>query len=198
MRTTLKSGKVAAAICMLGASLAAAAGAQEMVLECDPAHTTANFTLGDVLHTVRGSFKMQSGELHYDPTTAKVSGEIVFDATSGRSGNATRDHKMHKNVLESERYPRISFRPDRTEGRVSVRGSSTIQVHGVFAIHGSEHEMTVSVPVKFDTGHWEASAHFQVPYAQWGMKNPSVLLLRVGDTVDIDLHTEGRLLSTPR
>ena len=194
MDTRLRSGRIAASICILWASLAAAAGAQEMVLQCDAAHTIASFTLGDVLHTVHGTFKMQSGELRYDPATGNVRGEIVFDATSGQTGNTARDHKMHKTVLESERYPRISFRPDHADGKAPVPGSATLQVHGAFTIHGADHELNVPVPLKFEPGHWEASAHFQVPYAQWGMKNPSVLLLRVGDTVDIDLHAEGKLL----
>jgi len=32
-----------------------------------------------------------------------------------------------------------------------------------------------------------------VPYAKWGMKNPSILFLRVGDSVDIQLHAAGSL-----
>jgi polyisoprenoid-binding protein YceI len=190
-----RRGGVAASICLLWVGLAARASAQELVLRCDPAQTTASFTLGDVLHTVHGSFREKSGEIHFDPMSGTAGGEIVFDATSGQTGNATRDWKMHKEVLESARYPEISFRPDHGEGSVSVPGSSTVQLHGVFVIHGTEREMTVPVAVKLAADHWVASAHFQVPYVQWGLKNPSVLLLRVGDTVAIDLHAEGSLVS---
>jgi hypothetical protein len=51
----------------------------------------------------------------------------------------------------------------------------------------------VPVEVKLERDHWSASAHFPVPYAKWGMKNPSVLFLRVGDSVDIELHAAGSL-----
>ena len=184
---------MAAAVCLLWASLTTLATAQQIVLQCDATQTAADFTLGDVLHTVKGSFKLKRGEFHFDPVPGKVSGEIVFDATSGHSGNQSRDRKMHKEVLESARYPEIGFRPDRVDGKVSPGGMSTVQVHGVFAIHGAEHEITVPVEVKLDADHWSASAHFAVPYAKWGMKNPSILFLRVGDSVDIQLHAAGSL-----
>jgi polyisoprenoid-binding protein YceI len=168
-----------------------AASSQPITLLCDPAHTTAKFTLGDVLHTVHGDFKVKSCELHFDPDSNKIDGTITFDATSGQSGSDGRDRKMHKVVLESARYPEISFRPDRIEGNVAPTGASSVKVHGIFGIHGAEHEITSPVEVSFDFGHWTASAHFPVPYAKWGMKNPSVFLLRVGDTVDIELQAAG-------
>ena len=184
------------ALCLWWAGLAPRAGAQELVLRCDPAQTTAaNFTLGDVLHTVKGTFDLKRGELHFEPASGKLTGEIVFDSTTGRSGNQSRDRKMHKEVLESARYPEIAFRPDREDGKVAPSGTSTVQVHGMFQIHGAEHEITVPVEVKLEADHWSASAHFPVPYAKWGMKNPSVLFLRVGDSVDIDLHAAGSLTS---
>jgi polyisoprenoid-binding protein YceI len=179
------------AICALWVSLASPAGAQGMILHCDAKQTAADFTLSDVLHTVRGSFQGKWCDIHFDPSSASVSGEIVFDATSGHSGSDGRDQKMHKDVLESGRYPEISFRPDRVEGKVAALGTLTVQVHGRFGIHGTEHEITVPVAVKLEADRWEASAHFQVPYAKWGMRNPSVLFLRVGDVVDIDFRAAG-------
>ena len=179
------------AAALLWASLTLAASAQSIALQCDEVQTTAKFTLGDALHTVHGAFKLKRCEIHFDPATGKIDGEIVFDATSGQSGNGSRDRKMHKDVLESVRYPDIAFRPDRVEGGVAASGTSSVQVHGMFAIHGAEHEITVPVEVKLEPEHWSASAHFLVPYAKWGMKNPSILFLRVGDSVDIDLRAEG-------
>lgn len=164
------------------------ANAQEVALHCDPVQGSANFTLGDVTHTVKGTFRMKSGELHFDPSSQKVSGEIVFDATSGQSGNASRDRKMHKDVLESARYPEIEFRPDHVEGTVAASGTSTVQVHGMFRIHGAEHEMTAPAEVTPAGDHWTVTSHFSVPYQKWGMKNPSVLFLRVGNSVDLVFH----------
>jgi polyisoprenoid-binding protein YceI len=141
---------------------------------------------------VHGNFRCKRGELHFDPASGKVTGEVVFDATSGQSGNGSRDKKMHKDVLESQKYAEIAFRPDRVDGKVGP-STSTVQVHGQFNIHGADHEITVPAEVTFAAGNWTATAHFKVPYVQWGMKNPSVLFLRVSDSVDLDFHGAGKL-----
>jgi polyisoprenoid-binding protein YceI len=170
-----------------------AAAAQNLVFQLNPQHTTINYTLGDVLHTVRGTFRLKQGSLRLDPASGKLTGEIVADAKSGESGSGMRDRKMHREVLESDRYPEIAFQPDHVEGTVSLQGKSSVRVHGIFSIHGSDHELTVPAEVEVSSDHWSATLHFAVPYAKWGMKNPSTLFLRVGESVDIDLTAAGTL-----
>src|SRR5271169_2614080 len=75
--------------------------AQEATLNFVPAQTTVDFTLGDVLHTVHGSFNLKTGQVRFDPATNAISGEIVVDAASGHTGSVGRDRKMHKEILES-------------------------------------------------------------------------------------------------
>jgi len=175
--------------------LAGAALAQSQPHEIDlnfvPAKTTVNFTLGDVLHTVHGSFDVKHGAIHFDLATNKLAGEILVDAASGHSGSGGRDKKMHKEILESARYPDIIFRPDRVEGQVAAVGTSTVQVHGIFFIHGDDHEITIPVRVEMSPGHWTATSHFAVPYVKWRMKNPSTFVLRVDQSVDIDIQASG-------
>jgi polyisoprenoid-binding protein YceI len=165
--------------------------AQGVAFLLDPQHTTISFTLGDVLHTVRGTFHLKQGSLRLDPASGKLTGVIVVDAKSGESGSGTRDRKMHREVLESDRYPEIAFRPDRVEGHVSLQGKSSVRVHGIFSIHGSDHELTVPAEVDVSSEQWTATLHFAVPYANWGMKNPSTFFLRVNESVDIDLAAAG-------
>ena len=187
----IKPSKKAVIVGLITLALVCVASAQELVLQCDATQSAADFTLGDVLHTVKGSFTLKRGEIRFDPVSGKIGGEIVFDATSGHSGNQGRDRKMHTEVLESARFPEISFRPDRVDGKVSPVGTSTVQVHGIFSIHGAEHEINVPAEVTLSSDRWTVKTHFPVPYGKWGMKNPSVLFLRVGDSVDIDLHVAG-------
>jgi polyisoprenoid-binding protein YceI len=168
--------------------------APAFILQLDPAHTGVDFDLPDVLHTVRGSFSLRRGTIQFDPATGKAGGEIVFDAPSGNTGNSSRDRKMQRDVLESPHYPEIVFRPDRAQGVLLASGVSTLQVHGVFGIHGAEHEVTIPVEVSLSGSAWKANASFPVPYVLWGMKNPSVLFLRVGDSVAIKLHAGGSVV----
>jgi polyisoprenoid-binding protein YceI len=174
-------------------SLTAFAAVQDLVFKLDPEHSTVTFTLGDVLHTVHGTFQLKQGSLRLDPRSGKLSGEIVADAKSGNSGSGMRDRKMNREVLESDRYPEILFRPDHVEGSVLVTGKSSVRVHGIFTIHGSDHELTVPADVETFPDHWTATLHFAVPYAKWGMKNPSTMFLRVSESVNIDLTTTGIL-----
>jgi polyisoprenoid-binding protein YceI len=164
---------------------------QDVAFQLDLQHSTVKFTLGDVLHTVHGSFHLKQGSLRLDAASGRLSGEIVVDAKSGDSGSGMRDRKMNREVLESDRYPEIAFRPDRVEGTVLLPGKSSVRVHGIFTIHGAEHELTVPAEVETFPDHWAATLHFAVPYAKWGMKNPSTLFLRVGESVDIDLAAAG-------
>ena len=176
------------------AMLAAASSipAEDTVLQIDASQTKVEFTLADVLHTVHGSFLLKRGDIRFDPATGKASGELVVDATSGASANSTRDRNMHKNVLESARYPEIVFRPDRMEGKVAPLGASKVALHGMFSIHGAEHDITLPVEVDAAGGQYTAAIRFAVPYVQWGMKNPSTLFLRVSDKVEISIHTVAR------
>lgn len=170
---------------------AATAQSQELRLQFDPAKTTIAFTLGDILHTVHGSFQLKSGGVEYKIADKSVSGNLIVDATSGQSGNHSRDHKMHKEILESDQYPVISFRPDRVEGNVATLGISNVQVHGMFSIHGADHELTMPVKIELFPDHWTADTHFTIPYVKWGIKNPSTFVLRVSESVEIDVHASG-------
>ncbi len=167
------------------------AAAQDSTLHLDPQRTTINFTLGDVLHTVHGTFHLKEGTLRLATASGKLTGDIVVDARTGESGNGMRDRKMHREVLESDRYPEIIFRPDRVDGEVAPQGKSSVRVHGIFTIHGADHELTVPAEVQMAPGYWTATLHFAVPYAKWGMKNPSTMFLRVSESVDIDLTASG-------
>jgi polyisoprenoid-binding protein YceI len=170
---------------------AAAAQSQELRLHFDPSKTTIAFTLGDVLHTVHGSFQLKSGDVEYKIVGKSVSGNLIVDATSGQSGNHSRDRKMHKEILQSDQYPVISFRPDRVDGNVAALGTSNIQVHGMFSIHGADHELTMPIKVEVFPDHWIADSHFTIPYVKWGIKNPSTFVLRVSESVEIDVHASG-------
>jgi len=189
-RATISTGTcLALLICNVVATRA-----QQVSLPLDPSKTVVRFTLDAALHTVHGTFQVKPCTLEFDPALGLLSGEILVDAKSGQTGNGMRDRKMHKEVLESERYPEISFHPDRVEGAVAKQGKSSVKVHGLFRIHGVEQEMTVPAEVEMTSDSWTATVHFTVPYAKWGMKNPSSLFLRVSDSVEIDVVATGSVV----
>lgn len=188
----MKKTTIAAIVAFwLGGATLTYALQHEIDLNFVPAKSTVNFTLGDILHTVHGSFNLKRGDIRFNPATNEIRGEILVEASSGKSGSSGRDKRMQNEVLESARYPDVTFRPDRVEGQFSGVGVSTIQVHGMFGIHGTEHEITIPVRVEMFPGQWTATSHFTVPYAKWGMKNPSTFVLRVDQSVEIEIQASG-------
>ena len=165
--------------------------AESAVFTFEPARTQVHFTLGTLLHTVHGSFQLAKGAVSFDSATGQASGEVVVNAASGESGNAGRDSRMHKSILESDKYPAIIFRPDHIAGQIPAQGSATLEVHGMFSVHGADHEMTVPVEVQTGPDQTSVVLHFTIPYIKWGMKNPSNIFLHVRDTVDVEFKTGG-------
>jgi polyisoprenoid-binding protein YceI len=169
--------------------------AQVAALQIDPAQTKIAFTLSATAHTVHGTFQLKRGAMRFDSKTGQASGELVVDAASGNTGSAGRDKKMHSDVLESAKYPEIVFRLDRVAGPVAERGTSHVQLHGIFAIHGAEHEVTIPLTVEAGDGQYTASTTFPVPYIKWGMKNPSTFILRVSDKIEVSIRTLAKVNS---
>ena len=175
------------------AAFAIPACAARYSLELKPENTNLAWTLGDVLHTVHGTFNLKSGVIDFETDTGAASGRVVIDVTSGDSGSDARDRKMHANVLESAKYPEAVFTPDRLEGKLTVPGTSNVKLEGVFLIHGVEHRMTMTVEAKATEDYVNASIAFDVPYVAWGMKDPSNFILKVNKIVQFSVHSAGAL-----
>jgi|SRR5579862_636885 len=172
---------------------APASRAQESVVQIDPARTTIDFSLSGNFHTVHGKFTLKSSTIRFDPSTGKIDGAIVVDATSGESGNGSRDGRMHREILESVKFPEIVFTPSHVTGAVAAEGPSKVEVSGRFRLHGQDHDVTLPADIKAAGGNLQITAHMEIPYVQWGMKNPSNFLLRVSDKVEIEIQATGRV-----
>jgi len=182
-------------IALAGTILAPASRSQENTFQIDPARTTIEFALGSTLHTVHGTFALKSSAIRFDPSGETISGAIVVDATSGKSGNSGRDARMHREILESAKFPDIVFTAIKITGVLASEGTSELQISGQLRLHGVDHEVTLPVEVKAEGKNLEINIHFEIPYVQWGLKNPSNFLLRVSDKVSIDIHASGHGLS---
>jgi polyisoprenoid-binding protein YceI len=176
---------------------AGALQSQEITFELDPANTQIEFTLPATLHTVHGTFALKRGTIHFNPSTGSASGLVVVDATSAETGNSGRDHKMHQEILESQRYPEITFTPTKLSGKVELPGDSTVQVEGIFRLHGADHPLILTLPVQAKANNLSAHTHIVIPYIAWGLKNPSTFMLHVSDKVEVDISAAGRLVAVP-
>jgi len=100
---------------------------------------------------------------------------------------------MHKDVLQSDQYPEITFIPQQVQGQVLPAGDFKVQVVGSFTMHGESHPLTLIVQANATGERLTANVTFSVPYVNWGLKNPSTLFLRVNSTVDIAIQAVGHM-----
>ena len=170
-------------------ALAIAQAPHDLDITLDPAATTVHWTLGDVLHTVHGTFRLKKGIVHYDLLTGNATGLIEIDATSGESGSSALDQRMHKDVLNSSQYQTITFRPTHVEGKCDRTIQETFTVDGVFNLHGQDHPKKMKVTVRPQLTGIALDTHFEVPYVQWGLKDPSTFVLHVNKEVLIDVES---------
>lgn len=195
----MRPRRAAAALALaLGAVVAfapAPAHAEEQRFVVDRERSTIAFTLAATAHTVRGTLPILSGEIVFDDASGAASGEIVADATRATTGNEGRDRKMHRDVLLSASHPRIVFAVDRILGTVPAEGgTATVTVQGAIAIAGGIHPVTVTGDLARDNGALRARATLRVPYVEWGLRDPSVFVLRVAKEVDVSIDLTATLV----
>jgi polyisoprenoid-binding protein YceI len=171
----------------------ATAATREIALTLDPAQTKLHFNVDSTLHLVHGTFAVKSGSLKFDPQTGKASGSIVVNAVSGETGNNSRDQRMHKEILETWKFAEATFRPSQIDGQVSTTAPCDFKVKGVITLHGTDHELVADIHSEFTGDHWKGTAKFEVPYIQWGIKDPSNFLLKVKPVVNVELELAGSI-----
>lgn len=177
----------------LSLALASVAFAQHQTFTVNVDSSRVAFALGGNTHHVDGTFHVQSGSIDFDRSAQTISGSVVVAAGSGNSGDQGRDKKMNSDVLDVAHFAEVAFVPKSYQGTIAASGDSAIQVAGVFTLHGAPHDLTVPMQIHIDGSTLTAKTHFQVPYVQWGLKDPSIFILKVAKVVDIDLALVGNV-----
>jgi polyisoprenoid-binding protein YceI len=168
--------------------------ARNIEIHFDPASTQIHFKVGSLLRDVRGTFQFKGGALAVDPDSTLAQGELLVDATTGRTGNAARDKEMQEEVLESKRYPSVFFHAEHLRGQVpKADGSSDVIAEGMLNIHGADHPLQMKVHVVRVGNALSATTHFTVPYVEWGMKNPRGTFSHLGRTAQVDVSAKGTI-----
>jgi polyisoprenoid-binding protein YceI len=188
MKTTVQSLFLALPLFLMPCAVA-----QHQTFNVIPDASKVAFSLGGNTHHVDGTFHVQSGAIEFDRNAAKIAGTVVVAAGSGNSGDNGRDKKMNTDVLDVAHYAEVSFVPQSYQGTIAASGDSTIQVSGAFTLHGTPHELTVPMQLHIEGANCTAKAHFVVPYVKWGLKDPSIFILKVAKEVEIDLTLVGRV-----
>jgi polyisoprenoid-binding protein YceI len=174
-------------------ALVPVAQAQHRTFSVAPDASQVAFALGGSGHHVNGTFHVQSGSIDFDASAKTISGSVVVAAGSGNSSDASRDKKMNSDILDVAHFAEVTFVPKSYQGSIAPTGDSSIQVTGVFTLHGTPHDLTVPMQIHIDGTSITAKGSFTVPYVQWGLKDPSVFILKVAKEVGIDLTLVGKV-----
>ena len=172
---------------------APAALAQHQTFAVNPDASDVKMKLNTTHEVVNGTFHVQSGSIDFDRTASNISGTVIVAAGSGKTGNDSRDKKMNKDILKVAQFATVSFAPKAYNGTIAASGDSTIQVSGVFTLLGTAHDLTIPMQIHFDGSKATAKGQFNVPYVQWGLKNPSFMIWKADNDVAMDFNLVGQV-----
>jgi polyisoprenoid-binding protein YceI len=172
----------------------AAVPARNIAIHFDPQSTEIHLKVGSLPRDVRGTFQFKGGAVAIDPDSTLAQGELLVDASTGHTGNAARDKEMQEEVLESKRYPSIFFHAEHLRGQVpKADGSSDVIAEGMLNVHGTDHPLQLKVHLVRVGSALSATTHFNVPYVEWGMKNPRGAFFHLGKTAQVDVSAKGTI-----
>lgn len=170
----------------------------------DPGNTTT-FTvtapLEKIVGTSGGGIK---GHFHFDPSDVQGSSGARFevDVASFNTGIDLRDQHFRDNFLHTEQYPTAVFTLSRileASSNEAEPGSPVeIQAEGTFDLHGVQRTEQVSATVTYIEGDETTKgvlpgnivavdARFRIKLADYGIERPQMLVLKVGEEVDVNV-----------
>ena len=63
-------------------------------------------------------------------------------------------------------------------------------------LHGGKHEITIPAEVRRTSNQLSSTLRFEVPYVEWGLKDPSSFIFRVDKKVGIEVHASGTVVNS--
>jgi polyisoprenoid-binding protein YceI len=147
-----------------------------------PEQSTVVFHASSTLHDFDGSATVAGGQV--DLTPGHESGWAAVTAASMKTGNESRDRKMHDKHMESATHPEVRFTLVKLE-----RTADTTIAHGTWAMHGVSKD--IAIPVTLPTAEKpHLTATFPIDMRDWKIEVPgTMLVIRVDPvvTVTVDL-----------
>lgn len=167
---------------------AAAAGPPPGTYALNPDQTTvrANVKAMFGLFTVRGTFRLKSGQVIIAADPAGSSVRAAIDATSYTSGNASRDADVvSANLIDAQGFPEITF-----VGQGARRDGDGWVVAGSVTAHGTPAPAEVRVTAaQAEEGAVRFGATARLDRTSFGVTKKKGM---VGRTVDLVIEAVGR------
>ena len=175
---------------------------EERAFAVDPEKSSIAFLLDGNVHNTHGSVKKIEGRVTLaispDAALKKAEVSISMDADDLDTDNEKRDTRMKDKFLEVKKYPRIDFTSTDvtsllgTEEIILFQAGNplTIDLPGKLALHGVTKVITVEATLSLVGDRFIAKGKTTLNLKDFNIKNPSMMLLRVSNEVQITFHIE--------
>ena len=183
---------------LVACAIPAAASAQAITWQLDPAHSNAQFTVRHLgISNVQGEFTRITGTAVIDDSDiSKSSVNATIDVTSVDTRVADRDSDLKSDhFFDVAKYPTMTFQST----KIVKTGDDTAKMTGNLTIHGVTKEVTFDVtgptkPIKVMGTRRGASATTKINRQDFGLKYDTNMLPggdeMIGDTITITLDVE--------
>ncbi|HEU4929675.1 MAG TPA: YceI family protein [Candidatus Krumholzibacteria bacterium] len=145
--------------------------------------------------TFEGKTDRIEGHITFDPASAvdTVIVELDVDMKSLDTGIGKRNSHMKENHLETEKYPKATFKGASVigpKGTVLAAGKTvTFECEGDFTLHGVTKRLRVNVDVTpRDENTLAFKTSFKVPLADYNISRPKFLFLKLGEVQEVNVE----------
>jgi len=118
----------------------------------------------------------ESGSAVYDATTGKIGVQVLM--TSFQFKRALMQEHFNENYVESEKFPKASFKGSYSEGFVA----------GGLTIHGVTKEISVPARLEKKDGNFILVTSFDITLADYEVKIPSAVANKISKTASIQVQ----------
>ncbi len=125
----------------------------------------------------------ESGSAVYDANTGKIGVQVLM--TSFQFKRALMQEHFNENYVESEKFPKASFKGLYSEGNVS----------GGLTIHGVTKEIKVPARLNQENGNFVLVTSFDITLADYDVKIPSAVANKISKTASIQVHATLKKIS---
>ena len=125
----------------------------------------------------------ESGSAVYDANTGKIGVQVLM--TSFQFKRALMQEHFNDNYVESEKFPKASFKGLYSEGNVS----------GGLTIHGVTKEIKVPARLNQENGNFVLVTSFDITLADYDVKIPSAVANKISKKASIQVHATLKKIS---
>ena len=128
----------------------------------------------------------------FDSSTGSVA--YIITISGFEFDKSLMQEHFNEKYMESDKYPKASFKGSITGFDKSVSGEQSVSAKGIMNIHGQSNDLTIPGTIQFDNGTVTMKATFMVELADYKIKIPKLLWQNIAERVEVNVEFEYKAL----